>query len=76
MTRDGETLEVKVAKIEQELSDHGKVLDRIELKVDSALSCKAEKSDVKEINERTWGSVFGMVLLLGGVIEAIVRSWK
>ena len=47
-----------------------KRLDAFDLKLDSAINSKAEKTDLKILDSRTWGLVVGFLMLLAGIIAA------
>ena len=60
----------RMAKVEIEVKNLKEIVIRIEEKLDKAIECKADKSDLKTIDSRFWGLVIGMLMLLAGIIAA------
>jgi hypothetical protein len=45
-------------------------LRAIVVKLDEAVMCKADKEDLRSLDNRFWGIVVGMLFLLAGIIAA------
>ena len=70
--------------MEQNVQDHKDIkldikevkdnIGKINDKLDSALTCKADKTDVEQMRQNQWGLLVGVLLSAMGVIFSLIKS--
>ena len=65
----------RMAKVEIEVKNLKEIVIRIEEKLDKAIECKADKSDLKTLDSRFWAVVMAIVVAFIGLIVTAVKTW-
>lgn len=62
----------RLAVLESEVSSIKDSTSRIEQKLDSAITCKADKSEVQDLRKMFWGVIIGVAAFAVTTLVAIV----
>jgi len=61
-------------EIKSDIKDVKNSITLISDKIDKAMECKADISDLKEVRQNQWGLVVGILLSLVGVVFSLIKQ--
>ncbi len=63
-----------VKKLDEHVKDQKEDFQRVFDKLDTAVSCKADKTDLDQIRQNQWLFVVGILMTLAGTLLALIKT--
>ena len=61
-------------EIKNDIKDVKSSITAISEKIDKAMDCKADKTDLKEVRQNQWGLLVGIALALIGAFVSLIKQ--